>query len=154
MTTRHVVISAHIWQCALYKCTLEVFWWGQLLVRHLRIQGGAGTGGPDPPEISQNIRFLGFLERLIRIPWKITKLLSQHSIMGHHWHVSETVVGLWWPKISCIWIHSSTKKKITLSKLALLWKNFLDPRMSVSETPFRRSSAGETMVVQRCILAG
>ena len=38
-----------------------------------------GTGGPDPAEKLQKAT-------LVRIPCKITKLLSQHSMLGHHRH--------------------------------------------------------------------
>ena len=48
----------------------------------------AGTGGPDPLENYKNNGFLMAL--LVQIPWKITKLPSQHSMIGHHQHTSET----------------------------------------------------------------
>ena len=48
---------------------------------HVRIQRGGGTGGPDPPEKSQNI---GFLSETGPDPLKITKLPNQHSMLGHH----------------------------------------------------------------------
>ena len=40
---------------------------------------------------------------------------------------SETplLAGWWWPDFSCIWIHSLKKK------LEPLWKNFLDPRLTI-----------------------
>ena len=50
-------------------------------------EGGGGAGGPDPPEKSQNI---GFLSNSGLDPLKITKLPSQHSMLGHHRHASET----------------------------------------------------------------
>ena len=48
----------------------------------------AGTGGPDPLENYKNNGFL--IALLVQIPWKITKLPSQHSMIGHHQHTSET----------------------------------------------------------------
>ena len=49
--------------------------------------GGGGTGGLDPLKNHKNI---GFLSNTGAYPLKITKLPSQHSMMGHHWHISET----------------------------------------------------------------
>ena len=48
-----------------------------------------GTGGPDPPppEKSQKYSFIAILGR---IRWKSTRLPSQHSMLGHHRHASET----------------------------------------------------------------
>ena len=42
--------------------------------------GGGGTGGPG----------LGFLSNSGPDPIKVTKLPSQHSMLSHHWHASET----------------------------------------------------------------
>ena len=49
------------------------------------------------PEGGQGVRtplkyhkIFGFLGILVRIPYKITKLPSQHSMLGHHRHASET----------------------------------------------------------------
>ena len=53
---------------------------------HVRIQRG-GTGGLDPPKNHKNI---GFLSNTGPDPLKITKLPSQHSMLGHHQHASET----------------------------------------------------------------
>ena len=60
------------------------------LVFHVGIQRGGGTGGPDPPPLKnhKNIGFLG--------PWKITKLPSQHSMLGHHRPASETPMAFHW----------------------------------------------------------
>ena len=52
---------------------------------HVRIQRGAG--GPDPPKDHKNIRFLS---NTGLDPLKITKLPSQHSMLDHHQHTSET----------------------------------------------------------------
>ena len=50
---------------------------------------GGGSGDPDPPplKIHKNI---GFLSNIGLDPLKITKLPSQHLMLGHHWHASET----------------------------------------------------------------
>ena len=50
-----------------------------------RIQRGAGD--PDPLKYHKNI---GFLSNTGPDPLKITKLSSQHSILGHHRPASET----------------------------------------------------------------
>ena len=51
---------------------------------------GGWAGGPDPPEKSQNT-CIGFLSNTgPDIPWKFVKLQSQHSMLGHHRHTSET----------------------------------------------------------------
>ena len=54
---------------------------------HVRIQ--RGTGGPDPPPL-KNHKNIGFLSNFGPDPLQITKLLSQHSMLGHHQHASET----------------------------------------------------------------
>ena len=46
-----------------------------------------GTGVQTPPEKS---RKLGFLSNTGPDPLKTTKLPSQHSMLGHHRHASET----------------------------------------------------------------
>ena len=46
-----------------------------------------GTGGLDPLKKHKNI---GFLSNTGPDPLKITKLSSQHSILGHQWHACET----------------------------------------------------------------
>ena len=83
---------------------------------HARIQRGKGAECPDPPEKSQKYS-VPFLEILVRIRWKITKLSSQHSMLGHHrlpselkWHFTG------WPKTALLVLFgisllpSSTKK--------------------------------------------
>ena len=91
---------------------------------YARIHKGGG-GFWNPPEKLQNI---GFLSNTGLDPLKITKLSSQHSMLGHHRHASETpfIPG---PFIVVFGssLPSSTKK--TLSKLDHLLQNFLDPRM-------------------------
>ena len=46
-----------------------------------------GTGGWDPLKNHKNI---GFLNNTGPDPLKITKLPNQHSMLGKHWHASET----------------------------------------------------------------
>ena len=60
-----------------------------------------GTGGPDPPEKSQKYR-------VVWIPRKITKLLSEHSVLCHNRHASGTPFDF-----SGIWIHSLNKQSWT-----------------------------------------
>ena len=49
--------------------------------------GDSGSGPPPPHEKSQNI---GFLSNTGPDPLKITKLPSQHSMLGHHRHAIVT----------------------------------------------------------------
>ena len=50
--------------------------------------GGGGVGGPDTPlKYHKNI---GFLSNTGPDPLKITKLPSQHSMLGHHRPASES----------------------------------------------------------------
>ena len=51
-------------------------------------RGGGGAGDPDPPgKLQKNI---GFLSNTGPDPLKITKLQSQHSMLGHQRPASET----------------------------------------------------------------
>ena len=83
---------------------------------HARIQGEGGGGGWKTTKIRD------FLAILVWVPWKITKLPSQHSLSGYHRPASETLVGRWWPAFSVIWIlcplPSSSKKLPELTKLS------------------------------------
>ena len=99
-------------------------------------RGGIGVRNPPPP--LENHKALGFLAKLVRIPWKITKQPGQHLMVGHHRPASLNGVSLadWrWPAFSAIWIlsylknqkHNNNKKKP--QELDPLWQNFLDPRM-------------------------
>ena len=58
-------------------------------------RGGQGflTPTPIPPENHKNI---GFLSNTGPDPLKITKLPSQHSVLGHHQHTSETQFKFKW----------------------------------------------------------
>ena len=50
--------------------------------------GGGGAGDTDTP--LENHKAVGFLSDSGLYPLKITKLPSQHSMLGHHWPDSET----------------------------------------------------------------
>ena len=50
-------------------------------------EGGGGGGGPDPLEKHKSI---GFPSNIDLDPLEITKLPSQHSMLGHYRHASET----------------------------------------------------------------
>ena len=92
------------------------------------------TGGPDPPpppsEKTQNI---GFLIDTGQDPLKIAKLPSQHSMLLHQRHASETplngvsLAADDGPLIVAFesYLPFSTKKK----KKNVVRQNFLDPRM-------------------------
>ena len=56
------------------------------LYRSLRGSRERGQGVRTPPVKSQNI---GFISNNGLDPLKITKLLSQHLMLGHHWHASK-----------------------------------------------------------------
>ena len=82
---------------------------------------------PPPPPLLKNPQNIGFLSNTGRDPLEITKLPSQHSMLGHHLHASETPFkwpfpgGQMMPAYSGIWILTSlvnkkTKQKKTLSK--------------------------------------
>ena len=50
-------------------------------------EGGGRGSGPPPPK---NHKKIGFLSNIDPDPLKITKLPSQHSIVGHYRHASKT----------------------------------------------------------------
>ena len=58
------------------------------MTSHWSIGGGGGTGGPNPP--MKNHKNIGFLSNIGPDPIKITKLTSQHSMLGRHRHASES----------------------------------------------------------------
>ena len=72
---------------------------------HARIQGVGEQGSGPPLKNHKNIEFLG---NAGPDPLKITKLPSQHSMLGHHRHASETpfngvlLTGRRWPACSGI----------------------------------------------------
>ena len=61
---------------------------GQFYMRHVRIQRGGGGQGVRTP--LKNHKNMGFLSNSGPDPLKITKLQSQHSMLGHHRPASET----------------------------------------------------------------
>ena len=75
----------------------------------LRFHRGDRGLGPTPPPPWKH-KNIGFLSNTVPDPLKITKLLSQHSMLGHHRHASETPFkwrftgGQRWPAFSIIWI--------------------------------------------------
>ena len=48
------------------------------------VWGGGGDRGSRPPLPVEKHKKIGFLAILFWTPWKITKLPSQHSMLGHH----------------------------------------------------------------------
>ena len=63
----------------------------------VRIQRGAGVPDPPPsPPPPENHKNIGFLSNTGPDPLKITKLPSQHSVLGHHQHTSETPFKFKW----------------------------------------------------------
>ena len=52
-------------------------------------RGGEGQGVRTPPPL-KNHKDIGFPSNIDLDPLKITKLPSQHSMLGHHLHASET----------------------------------------------------------------
>ena len=83
---------------------------------HARIQRGWQGVRTHPP--LKNYKNIGFLSNTGPDPLKLTKLPSQHSMLGHHRHASETpfngvsLAGRWWPVYICIWIiHSLHQQK-------------------------------------------
>ena len=53
------------------------------------MHGSKGGKGVQIP--LKNHKSIGFLSNTDPDPVNITKLPSQHSILGHHWHASETL---------------------------------------------------------------
>ena len=60
------------------------------LGKHVRIQRGGGGRGSGPPPPLKNYRNIGFLSINGLDPLKITKLPSQHAMLGHYRLASET----------------------------------------------------------------
>ena len=88
-------------------------------ILHVRIQR-KGTGGRTLPE---NYKNAGFPSNARPDPLKITKLPSQHSMLGHHRPACETLfkwcfaggpmmVRLWWYIVFGLTFPSSTKKNV------------------------------------------
>ena len=95
-------------------------------------EGRQGVRTPPPPEKHTNI---GFLSNTGQDPLKkITKLLSQHSMLGRYRPAS---MAFRWraddgPLLVLLDPLCPLQNK-TLSELDLLWQNFLDPHMKVTE---------------------
>ena len=88
----------------------------------------------------KNHKVIGILSNSGRVLWKLTKLPSQYSMLGHHRRPSEmTFAGdtiiihfLWYldPLSSYqLKMEKEKKRKVMLSELDTLWQSFLDPRM-------------------------
>ena len=104
-----------------------------------------GTEVPDPPPPPpplKNKKTIGFHSNSGPDPLKGLRPPSQHSMLGHHGHASETP--LKWG-LACelmlapiLWfldpLSSSTKKNNV--KAYPLWQNFLDPRMCYMEISY------------------
>ena len=95
--------------------------------------GGGGRGsGPLMKNITKNIRFLC---NTGQDPLKITKLLNQHSMLGHHRHAREKPFK--WrfasgPMMARLWWYADPISPHQLKKQqqkTTLWQNFLDPHM-------------------------
>ena len=52
--------------------------------------GHRGSGPPTPTPNKKNHKPIGFRSNTGPDPLKITKLPSQHSMLGNHWPASET----------------------------------------------------------------
>ena len=81
---------------------------------------GGVRGSGRPQKYHKKIK--GFLAIQVWIPWKITKLPSQHTMLGHHGNASETPFN---------WTDDGTANplinlKKNTSRLDPLWQNFLD----------------------------
>ena len=59
-----------------------------VLSKHAQIQGGGGGGGGGGNRW-KNHKNMGFPTSICLDPLKITKILSQHSMLGHHRHASK-----------------------------------------------------------------
>ena len=66
----------------------------QNFVAHAQIQRGAGVRTAPPP--LKNHKNIGFLSNTGPDRLKITKLLSQHSMLGHHWPVPVSEMPFKW----------------------------------------------------------
>ena len=82
----------------------------------MQIQRGDRVSGLDPLKNHKNI---GFLSNTGPAPWKITKLPSQHSMLGHHWPASEMpfIIGL---PVKCY--SSSARQQNAIHLMAFCWR--------------------------------
>ena len=60
------------------------------IMRGSRGGGGWGTGAQTPPPPLKSHKNIGFPRNTVPDRLKITKLPSQNSMLGHHWHASKT----------------------------------------------------------------
>ena len=92
---------AYLTACAFirssWRCT---FWMTSTLNRNEKSMSGSrgGGGGRGPDSTRKTTKIWGFLAILVRISREITKLPSQHSMLGHLNVVS--LVGRWLPAYS------------------------------------------------------
>ena len=90
---------------------------------------GGYRGSVPPPQLKTH-KAIGFLSNTGPDPWKIIKLPSQHSILGHHRPPAKrhfngvSLAGRWWPAFIGYWILSPliNNKKKKLSEGAQLTK--------------------------------
>ena len=78
------------------------------------IGGDRGSGPRPPPPPLKNHKNIGFPSNNGQEPQKITKLPSQHSMVGHYWHANVLLGCRWRPTFSSISILSPShplKKK-------------------------------------------
>ena len=92
-------------------------------------EGGRGSG----PTL-QNHKNIGFPSNTGPGPWKLTRLPSQHSMLGHHLHDSETPFK--WrigggPMLACLWLYLDrlSPHQLSIRKRQSFWQNILYPRM-------------------------
>ena len=96
-----------------------------MLIALKNMHGSRGVGAEGHWKV---IKIKGFLEMLVRILWKITKLPSQYSILCHHRPASETPVngvslaGRWWPSLPSTKNKNNKKKKKRCQSLNPLTK--------------------------------
>ena len=123
----HLVVTELPMICYNLSTALKVMFCSIVLSRRITCADSEeGPETPPPPLKKHKNTCFGFLSNTGPDPPKITKLSSQHSMLGHHRHASNTP---WLFAGGPIWIlHPSSTKK-TLSKLDPLWQNRLDPRM-------------------------
>ena len=90
------------------------------------MRGSRGGDRGSDPLITKNI---GFLSSTGPDPLKITKLPSQHSMLGHH---GVSLAGRWWLTYSSHCFFSPYQLKINIGVMDHIWENFLDLHMGVT----------------------
>ena len=102
-------------------------------------RGGGDRGSNPPPPPLKNHQNIGFLSKTGPDRLKNHKATKQHSMLGHHrpasvkpfkWRCAggPMMAHFWWYLVLSLIIQKTNKKK-TLSELAFLWQNFLDPHI-------------------------